>query len=58
MGLYSIAKTGEVTKLSAETTRSWTSIVDDARLRDPNDCDIAPDGRIYLHRFDDALRRP
>ena len=37
-----------MTKLSAETHRSWTSIVDDARLRDPNDCDIAPDGRIYF----------
>ena len=48
MGLYSIARDGEVTKLSAETTRSWTSVVDDARLRDPNDCDVAPDGRIFF----------
>ena len=48
MGLYSIAPDRSVTKLSAETHRSWTSIVDDARLRDPNDCDIAPDGRIYF----------
>ena len=48
-------KIGEVKQLSAETTRSWTSIVDDARLRDPNDCDVAPDGRIYLHRFHHAL---
>ncbi|HUL04694.1 MAG TPA: SMP-30/gluconolactonase/LRE family protein, partial [Candidatus Acidoferrum sp.] len=54
MGLYSISKTGEVTKLSAETQRSWTSIVDDARLRDPNDCDIAPDGRIF---FTDSTTR-
>ncbi len=54
MGLYSISKTGEVTKLSAETARSWTSIVDDARLRDPNDCDIAPDGRIF---FTDSTTR-
>ena len=54
MGLYSIAKDGEVTKLSAETTRSWTSIVDDARLRDPNDCDVAPDGRIF---FTDSTTR-
>ena len=54
MGLYSISKTGEVTKLSAETKRSWTSIVDDARLRDPNDCDIAPDGRIF---FTDSTTR-
>ncbi|HEX9447490.1 MAG TPA: SMP-30/gluconolactonase/LRE family protein, partial [Dongiaceae bacterium] len=54
MGLYSISKTGEVTKLSAETQRSWTSIVDDARLRDPNDCDVAPDGRIF---FTDSTTR-
>ena len=54
MGLYSIAKSGAVTKLSAETKRSWTSIVDDARLRDPNDCDVAPDGRIF---FTDSTTR-
>ncbi|MGH6892356.1 MAG: ABC transporter permease [Dongiaceae bacterium] len=54
MGLYSISKSGEVAKLSAETRRSWTSIVDDARLRDPNDCDVAPDGRIF---FTDSTTR-
>ena len=54
MGLYSITKSGEATKLSAETTRSWTSVVDDARLRDPNDCDVAPDGRIF---FTDSTTR-
>ena len=54
MGLYSISKSGEVTKLSAETRRTWTSIVDDARLRDPNDCDVAPDGRIF---FTDSTTR-
>ena len=54
MGLYAISRSGEVTKLSAETKRSWTSIVDDARLRDPNDCDIAPDGRIF---FTDSTTR-
>ncbi|EJT06903.1 SMP-30/gluconolactonase/LRE family protein [Rhizobium sp. CCGE 510] len=54
MGLYSISPSREVTKLSAETARSWTSVVDDARLRDPNDCDIAPDGRIY---FTDSTKR-
>jgi ribose transport system permease protein len=54
MGLYSISKSREVTKLSAETSRSWTSIVDDARLRDPNDCDVAPDGRIF---FTDSTTR-
>jgi len=54
MGLYSISPDREVKKLSAETARSWTSVVDDARLRDPNDCDIAPDGRIY---FTDSTKR-
>jgi ribose transport system permease protein len=54
MGLYSISPTREVTRLSAETRRTWTSIVDDARLRDPNDCDIAPDGRIF---FTDSTTR-
>jgi ribose transport system permease protein len=54
MGLYSISKSGEAAKLSAETRRSWTSIVDDARLRDPNDCDVAPDGRIF---FTDSTTR-
>jgi len=54
MGLYSISPDREVKKLSAETRRSWTSVVDDARLRDPNDCDIAPDGRIY---FTDSTKR-
>ncbi len=48
MGLYAVSPTGEVTQLSAETNRSWLSVVDDARLRDPNDCDIAPDGRIFF----------
>jgi len=54
MGLYLISKDRNVVKLSAETQRSWTSIVDDARLRDPNDCDVAPDGRIF---FTDSTTR-
>ncbi len=54
MGLYSIAKDGEVTQLSTETRRSWASVVDDARLRDPNDCDIGPDGRVW---FTDSTTR-
>ncbi len=54
MGLYSISPDREVTRLSAETRRTWTSVVDDARLRDPNDCDIAPDGRIF---FTDSTTR-
>ena len=54
MGLYQITPEREVTRLSAETRRSWTSIQDDARLRDPNDLDIAPDGKIY---FTDSTKR-
>lgn len=54
MGLYSIARDGEVTRLSTETNRSWASVVDDARLRDPNDCDIGPDGRVW---FTDSTTR-
>jgi ribose transport system permease protein len=54
MGLYQISPQGEVKQLSAETNRSYTSIVDDARLRDPNDLDIAPDGKIY---FTDSTTR-
>ena len=54
MGLYAISKSGETTQLSAETSRSYTSIVDDARLRDPNDLDVAADGKIY---FTDSTTR-
>lgn len=54
MGLYKIAPDRSVTRLSAETRRSLTSVQDDARLRDPNDLDIAPDGRIY---FTDSTKR-
>ncbi len=54
MGLYQISPAGEVKRLSAETRRSFTSIVDDARLRDPNDLDIAPDGKVY---FTDSTKR-
>jgi ribose transport system permease protein len=54
MGLYSVARDRTVTRLSAETNRTPFSILDDARLRDPNDCDIAPDGRIF---FTDSTTR-
>jgi len=54
MGLYAISPDREVKQLSAETRRSLTSIVDDARLRDPNDLDIAPDGKVY---FTDSTKR-
>ncbi len=54
MGLYLISPDRVVTKLTAETRRSLTSVIDDAILRDPNDLDIAPDGRIY---FTDSTKR-
>ncbi|WP_420343862.1 ABC transporter permease [Paenirhodobacter sp.] len=54
MGLYKIAPDRTVTRLSAETRRTLTSVQDDARLRDPNDLDIAPDGKIY---FTDSTKR-
>lgn len=54
MGLYSVANDRAVTQLSTQTRRSWLSVVDDARLRDPNDCDIAPDGRVF---FTDSTTR-
>ena len=55
MGLYSdLAGPRGDNACRPRPARSWTSIVDDARLRDPNDCDIAPDGRIY---FTDSTKR-
>ncbi len=54
MGLYGVDKDGRVDELSTETRRSLFSVVDDARLRDPNDCDIGPDGRIW---FTDSTTR-
>ncbi len=57
MGLYKVvAGTREVVKLTDETNRTWLSIIDDSRLRLPDDLDIAPDGRIFFSeatvRFD------
>ena len=54
MGLYSVAPDRKVERLIAETNRSYFSIVDDARLRDPNDLDIDADGKIY---FTDSTTR-
>lgn len=57
MGLYKVVRdTREVVKLTDETNRSWLSVIDDSRLRLPDDLDIAPDGRIFFSeatvRFD------
>ncbi len=55
MGLYKIVRdTREVVKLTDETNRSWLSVIDDSRLRLPDDLDIAPDGRIF---FSEATAR-
>jgi ribose transport system permease protein len=48
MGLYSISPAGVVSKLTDETSRSAFSVVDDSRLRLADDCDIAPNGKIYF----------
>lgn len=58
MGLYRVLQDGTVEKLTDETNRSAFSIIDDSRLRLTDDCDIAPDGRIFFSeatiRFDMA----
>ena len=48
MGLYQVTPERKVEKLTDETNRSWTSIIDDSRLRLADDLDIAPDGRIFF----------
>ncbi|WP_283179512.1 SMP-30/gluconolactonase/LRE family protein [Gemmobacter sp. 24YEA27] len=48
MGLYQVSPKGEVTLLTAETNRSWTSIADDSVMKLADDCDILPDGRIIF----------
>jgi ribose transport system permease protein len=54
MGVYRVSPDGSVARVTDETNRSWTSIVDDSRLRLPDDLDIAPDGRIF---FSEATKR-
>lgn len=54
MGLYRIALDGQVERLTAETNRSWTSVIDDSVMRLADDLDIAPDGRIF---FSEATTR-
>ncbi|WP_374367207.1 ABC transporter permease [Dongia sp.] len=58
MGLYRVRQDATVEKLTDETNRSPFSIIDDSRLKLTDDCDIAPDGRIFFSeatiRFDMA----
>ncbi|MFA6157510.1 ABC transporter permease [Mesorhizobium sp.] len=48
MGVYRVAPDGKVAKVTDETNRSLLSVIDDSRLRLPDDLDVAPDGRIFF----------
>ncbi len=48
MGLYRVTPERKVERVTDETNRSLTSIIDDSRLRLADDLDIAPDGRIFF----------
>ncbi len=48
MGVYRVTPQGVVSKVTDETNRSWLSVIDDSRLRLPDDLDVAPDGRIFF----------
>lgn len=48
MGVYRVGPDGTVSKVTDETNRSWLSVIDDSRLRLPDDLDVAPDGRIFF----------
>jgi ribose transport system permease protein len=48
MGVYKVSPDGGVSKVTDETNRSWLSVIDDSRLRLPDDLDVAPDGRIFF----------
>lgn len=48
MGVYRVTPHGAVEKVTDETNRSLLSIIDDSRLRLPDDLDIAPDGRVFF----------
>jgi ribose transport system permease protein len=48
MGVYRVSPVGVVSKVTDETNRSLFSIIDDSRLRLPDDLDISPDGRVFF----------
>ncbi len=48
MGLYRVTPDGKVELATDETNRTPFSIIDDSRLRLADDCDIAPDGKVYF----------
>ncbi|MDR5653304.1 ABC transporter permease [Ruixingdingia sedimenti] len=47
MGLYRLTMDRQVIPLSTQTNRGL-SVIDDSRVRLADDCDIAPDGKIYF----------
>ncbi|WP_412065829.1 ABC transporter permease [Rhizobium sp. SYY.PMSO] len=48
MGVYKVSPDGKIDRVTDETNRSWLSVIDDSRLRLPDDLDVAPDGRIFF----------
>src|SRR4029078_10170621 len=48
MGLYRVTLERKVEKVTDETTRSYSSVNDDSRLRLADDLDISDDGRIFF----------
>ncbi len=54
MGVYKVNPQGQVSKVTDQTNRSWTSIIDDSQLNLADDLDIAPDGRVF---FSEATKR-
>jgi ribose transport system permease protein len=54
MGVYGVKPNGGVFKVTDETSRTWTKLNDDSRVRMADDLDIAPDGKIY---FSDCTTR-
>ncbi|MCD1633322.1 SMP-30/gluconolactonase/LRE family protein [Martelella mediterranea] len=48
MGVYKVSPDGKVDRVTDETNRGWLSVIDDSRLRLPDDLDVAPDGRIFF----------
>lgn len=48
MGVYRVTPQGVVKKVTDETNRSLFSVIDDSRLRLPDDLDIAPDGCVFF----------
>ncbi len=48
MGVISVSQDRKVNKITDQTNRSFTSVIDDRRLSLADDLDIAPDGKIFF----------